>query len=501
MTPSDGHNYFPCLSSRGKQECWPTIMMDDVRNINPSPRIITGIPAGCAYAYFYLDPFGAVLQASKMWGPVSAFGDFIPSPKRKRLHVIALGPEFNRQVLSDPELFHSTNLMIPGPRDSAQRRLSIGLPSLNGERHAIERPLAMVLFSKAAVEAFHDRLVTVIDSTVQQWPVGQPIDIWTELKDLLLRISSQYLFGTEESARGFEIGCSLHDWLDLSLSPSVTHFRHDLSFTPFRRMLHQAETIERHIQQVIQDVLSGDAVVPDGFSQWIKSHPRPSKQDGQDLLPGQIAILILASLETMVNALSWTLFLLAQHPRIMADLLDELDGTLKGGPPAKDQLDQLPLLDAVIKESLRVLPPFPGVNRKTSREVEVGGIPLKRGQKVICSAYYTHHMPELYPDPEEFRPNRWFHIKANPYEYLPLSAGPRRCIGYFYAMAVMKVALPIILQRFRLTVVPDIRIGRLVGRVMIYPKDGIPMVLHRQDRQFSASPVRGNIHEMVKLPS
>jgi cytochrome P450 len=124
------------------------------------------------------------------------------------------------------------------------------------------------------------------------------------------------------------------------------------------------------------------------------------------------------------------------------------------------------------------------------------GVPLRPGDRVACSPYMTHHLPHLYPEPERFDPGRWSTIDPGPYEYLPFGAGPRFCLGYSLAMTGIKVALALILQRWRL-VVPGTRLDRLV-RITMSPRHGLPMSVHPQDRRFRSVAVRGDIHEMVE---
>src|SRR5207245_2055298 len=108
---------------------------------------------------------------------------------------------------------------------------------------------------------------------------------------------------------------------------------------------------------------------------------------------------------------------------------DELHDVLGGAPPTFTQLNRLPLIEAVIKESMRLLPPVPLTMRIAARSGDLGGIELQQGDRVVCSPYVTHHLPDLFPEPEKFHPQRWFKSKPGPYEYLPFGAGPRACIG------------------------------------------------------------------------
>jgi cytochrome P450 len=109
-------------------------------------------------------------------------------------------------------------------------------------------------------------------------------------------------------------------------------------------------------------------------------------------------------------------------------------------------------------------------------------------------------MPELYPEPERFLPDRWATISPSVYEYIPFGAGPHMCLGATFAMIEIKIVLALILQRYRLAVRPGARIDRHV-KITMSPKYGMPMIVAPQDRQFAKSKagVRGNIHEMVEL--
>jgi cytochrome P450 len=132
--------------------------------------------------------------------------------------------------------------------------------------------------------------------------------------------------------------------------------------------------------------------------------------------------------------------------------------------------------------------------------VELGPFRVTKGTVVFFSQFVTHHMTELFPDPERFLPDRWKTINPSPYAYLPFAAGPRMCLGGPLALAVIKVTLPVILQRFRLSVVPNSTINGNVISTMLAPINGIPMRIERADAPIlPQQPVAGNVHDMVIL--
>jgi hypothetical protein len=112
--------------------------------------------------------------------------------------------------------------------------------------------------------------------------------------------------------------------------------------------------------------------------------------------------------------------------------------------------------------------------------------------------YVTHRDPEVFPDPYQFRPERWFSAAPDTYAYVPFSAGPRTCIGKAIAATTIKLVLAMVVQRFRLRMAPNSRVVRK-GPLPLYLKFGMPMSIELQDKNFRAVPVTGNVHEMVDL--
>jgi cytochrome P450 len=230
----------------------------------------------------------------------------------------------------------------------------------------------------------------------------------------------------------------------------------------------------------------------------LRAHDEDGTRLTDDELVGQTNFLFMAGHATTTSALTWTLFLISQHPHVAAALEDELAGTLRGRPPTVEDLQTLPLLEATIKESLRLLPPVLWWSRISTAPCTLGPYPLPPGARVVYSAYITHRIASLYPRPERFLPERWLEDDAGPFDYIPFSAGPRMCLGASFSMIEMKLILATLLPRFRLAPLPGSRVDH-GGLMLSIPKPGLPMLLHRQDRRFTKTPVRGSIHTVVDL--
>ena len=153
-------------------------------------------------------------------------------------------------------------------------------------------------------------------------------------------------------------------------------------------------------------------------------------------LRDEVMTLYLAGHETTSLTLSWTWYLLAQHQRVEEKLVSEWQQVLGGRTPTVDQLQQLPYTAAVIAESMRLLPPVYAIGREAIGDLELGGYRVRRGYTVLMSQWVNHRDPEYFPEPQQFRPERWENGLAKrlpKFAYYPFGGGQRMCIGSTFA--------------------------------------------------------------------
>ena len=455
---------------------------------------VTGLAAGREYLRFFLDPVGTICRLYQRYGPVTALGK-VKFKQPRDLLLFAIGPEFNRLLFSDPSLFRPTGLILPGPRNSAQRRVRFGLTRMVGDQHRQQRQLVAPPFHRCAVRGYHKIMVDVVNTEIAEWKTGTGINIHEKVRALTLRTASAVLF-SRDPADAYPIGRMLEDWVERCFSMGVWTYPLPVPGTPYHGMLRQAERIEKALLATIARRRAQPGARSDVLSLLMEARDNEGRAMTDTELVGQASILFIASFETTTSALTWSLFLLAQHPAVMHQLMDEIESVLGDAPPHFDQLPQLPFLHWVIKESMRILPPVPYTVRVAQQQLKVGPFEVPPETRVIASHYLTHHSPDLYPEPERFRPERWRNINPTQYEYLPFNAGPRICIGGAFATQVLKISLAMILQRFRFTVMAGTRINRVVA-ISMNPRHGLPMIIAKKDRNYSASEVRGQIREMV----
>lgn len=442
---------------------------------------------------FFRDPFSYLRAIHQAYGPIAAFIENTPH------WVFALGPEYNRYLLTNPDIFYSNLAFLSAPPDSALQHLTAGLLSMNGDQHKCHRRLMMPLFQKRQVDTYRDDIVAITQQSLDSWPSGRRLDIARAMRMLTLRIVCTILLGIDPDRDLRSVIAPLLQWAASFTSVGVHLLPKDLPLTPYRRFRRSSEHLEILLRAIIAEKRANGAGRRDVLTLLVQAHDEDNIGISDTDLIGHANLLFLAGFETSANALIWTLFLLSQHPQIQADLLDELDGVLRGAAPTVEQLSQLPLLDRVVKESMRVLPPVAYTERMGAQPFELGPYTLPKGAYVGFSAYMTHHLPELYPEPERFFPDRWLSIDPSPYEYLPFGAGNRMCLGAAFAMLEIKLLLAMILQRYRLEMPPHTTVDYQF-RITLTPKRELPMLVYPQDRQLRHTPVRGAIRLMVDLP-
>jgi cytochrome P450 len=196
------------------------------------------------------------------------------------------------------------------------------------------------------------------------------------------------------------------------------------------------------------------------------------------------------------TALVCSFLLLALFPDTTGEVLQELQERLHGSPLTNDDLDYLPLLEGVILESMRLLPPVYWIPRIARAPFALGRQEFTAGTNIFLSPYVTHRISETYRDPDSFCPARWVGARQITYAYIPFSAGPRRCIGATFAMNMMKIVMATILQRYSLSLPDHTRLDFLGIRRPV-PRAGTMVRIGRAGPPTQPTGLGGNFHNFV----
>lgn len=420
--------------------------------------------------------------------------------------VLVNGAENNREILTQHDRYHMIALpgrLVPTLREVTARerpmlRMMTGLFDVNGDEHRRHRRLLMPAFHKTRIEGYRDDMARITEETLARYRPGQLRDVHADMTELTLRVATKTLFGEDEGERGVALARMMQSWLVTMFSPWMLLLRFDVPGTPYRRFLDLTHAIDRETEAIVRAKRSRGEGAADMLSTLLAARDEDGRALDEDELIGHAGVIFAAGHETSTNALAWTLFLLSQHESVVRDLEDELDGALRGDPPSIEALAKLPLLDAVVKESMRVLPPVPLHPRIVAEDHELQGHHLPAGSELFLSIFHMHHDPAVFSEPERFLPRRWESCKPSVYEYNPFSAGPRMCIGATFALMEIKIVLATMLQRFRLELPEGARVDPRIAITMA-PIGGLKMRVRRRDERSRPSRVRGSIAELVQL--
>ena len=210
---------------------------------------------------------------------------------------------------------------------------------------------------------------------------------------------------------------------------------------------------------------------------------RAQDEDGSRMTDVQLRdeamTLFLAGHETTALTLSWTWYLLAQHPEAEEKLAAEWAAVLGGRLPTPDDLPRLTYTEHVIQEAMRVYPPVYLIGREPLADVELGGFRVRKGTTVFFSQWVSHRDPRYFDDPEAFRPERWADGLARrlpKYAYYPFGGGPRVCLGNTFAMMEAVLLLATIGRRWRFTLESEPKVTPW-PTITLKPRPGVMAVL------------------------
>jgi cytochrome P450 len=400
--------------------------------------------------------------------------------------VFMRGPKYNRFIFAE----NAANLLNRPPLELLEGQMfGDGLLVSDGEEHKQARRMLQPAFHRQHIKTYRDAMVEETHRMIDGW-AGE-IDVAKMMQRLTLNIVARVLFDMDITAESEALSRAWDGVMNYNGHPwgSV------LARVPFS----SRRVGMRAIHGVINRMIAEHRANPDGRDDVIAMMLAAKDEDGTIFSDPQIRdhlmILFLAGHETSSNGLTWMLYLLAQYPQWTRKVLDELQTVLGGRDPDLADLEKLPVLDMIVKESMRILPPVVAFTRSAAAPFDMDGYHIPAGTMLLYTIIATHYLPEIYPDPLEFRPERFApdaERKYSPYEYLPFGGGARLCLGQPLAMMEIKIALAIILQKFRLDLVPEQTV-KAIFRGSLYPKNGLRVTVNPQDGEGSPARVYGNV--------
>jgi cytochrome P450 len=421
---------------------------------------VSGLP-GLPFAFdvrdFRADPLGALAAARERHGNVIAIRSEDPIFSRAvdcAGVVCVFGAGLQRRVLSDIDTFAM-------PLSAARRlglderlvNLNRGLHSMTAPQHGAHKGLLTALLGVRTAAADEDRGAwDALEASARDWAAGGAFALLGRLRELALRIATALFFG-EGGHDGAELASLLQAYFFCrreASSPAGTADDGALD-----RLKSLGNALDGALRSYVDRCRGGDTARAGLFSKLALLESEPGRLLSADEVVGHLNILFISSTEPLAVALAWTLLLLSQLPRLRAELREEVRGVVRSGVPTAGELDRLVLLNRVLSESLRVLPPNAFMVRLTSRPAELGGFVLPAGTEVIVCPFLSHRDGDVFAEPATFRPDRWKQPPPSAFQYFPFGAGGHACAGKFLAVRMMKTALAYLLARYDVVLAAD----------------------------------------------
>ena len=354
-----------------------------------------------------------------------------------------------------------------------------------------QRRIAQPAFQRQRIAALADMMAGVAqeacDRLDQVAAGGDPCDVDEEMMRLTRTVVVRALLGADLGPYAAVVD---EAWsvMNEHIGESFWSFGIEELFpTPKQRRYHRARaTLRAAVEHMIavrrRDV--GDR--SDLLSMLLSARDEESGEGMTDeQLRVEVTTFLLAGQETTSLALTWTWYLLSQHPDVQRRLEDEIDAVLDGRPPGYSDLARLPYARMVIDEAMRLYPPAWGFSRQALADDELGGYRLPRGWLAFVIPYVLHRLPQYWPDPERFDPERFTpqRVAERPkFLYIPFGGGPRQCIGNHFALLEAHLVLATLAQRYRLRPVGNHPVDAW-PLISLRPRFGMPMFVERRERR------------------
>jgi cytochrome P450 len=394
-------------------------------------------------------------------------------------------PDYIQHVLVNNQQNYLKGRALAGTRPV----IGQGLLTSEGEFHRRQRRLIQPAFHRRQIATFAGTMTAFTERHTAVWQEGQALDLHQELMRLTMATVTRTLFGLDIAENNGEVAKTLNRLMEeFSL----------LDSSPLGQWLNRLPTPRRRRREALLRVLD-EAIY--GFIGEGQRHrdeeenlmslllaARDVEGDGagmsQQQLRDEVMTLFIAGHETTANALTWSFYLLSQHPEVAARLQTELAQVLAGRLPAIEDVPALKYTRRVFSEALRLYPPAWIIGRTALANDMIGGYRIPAGSTVLVSPWVMHRHPAYWTEPSRFWPERFepeqpASQKLPRYAYFPFGGGPRLCIGEPFAWLEGTLLIATLAQRFNFKLALTAQVA-CEPRVTLRPKYGLPVIIHRR---------------------
>lgn len=403
-------------------------------------------------------PLQLLETAARLCGPVALL------PSGAKTFALVTGPAGVKQILTTSyESFEKRIEHQPG----TQRLFGRGLLTSEGARWRDQRRIIQPAFHLERISQYADAMVELADQHISRWRPGTEIDVAEEMKRITMRIAVRTLFAFDDEFAPSQVADSIDTVIreDLERARGGAESTADVSGSAEDAL----SSFDRTVTRIIDATATQDRV--DGSLLEALRHRMPDMKQVRD----EVATMLVAGYETTALAMAWALSELMRNQRSQDRLHTEVQRSLGQRLPGYTTATQLPYLQAVVAETLRLYPPVYAFGRTAIHDVEISGYAFPADTNFLISPWVMHRNAELFPLPTKFAPERWMdglEKRLPAYSYIPFGAGPRGCVGTRFARLEATLVLATIVQRFQLTS-PSGKAPEVETLLTLRPRNGV----------------------------
>jgi cytochrome P450 len=426
--------------------------------------------------------FGRTLRAARDPLPLllGLYEEYGPIFSTRLLHhpvVFMLGPEANHYItVSHPENFHwregSFGDLIP--------LLGDGLLTIDDAYHDRARAIMMPAFHREQVSASVEAMIAEATPAIERLRLGEVVDVYEWMRGLAMRIAMRALLGLDPDEAGKGAAAAEHFERALGFYGTDFHLRLLRGpGSPWSKMVASRATLDEIVYGEIKHRRqSPDPGRMDILSLLLSVRDEAGEGFTDKEVRDQVMTLMFAGHDTSTSTLTFMMHELARHPDVVEKLQEEQDRVLGGDVPDIEKLEkEMPYLGMVMDEVLRLYPPAWIGPRRAMRDFEFGGHSVARGSYVNYCSWASHRIPEVFPDPEAFIPERFTPESKAALPrgaYVPFGGGSRICIGKRFGQIEVKLVATMLLQKLRLDAMPG-RTMTVRQMPTLSPRGGLQM--------------------------
>jgi len=406
------------------------------------------------------------------------YGDIVHF-KMGPLRILLLNhPDYIKEVLSTQQ----SNFVKGRPLEMAKELLGEGLLTSEGEFHKRQSRIIQPAFHRKMMGTYAPAMTEYALRLMNKWEDGMSVDMMQEMIKMSTGIAGKTMFNVDIEEEAPEINQALDAVMSLfdRVSLPFAEYLLKIPLPGTIRFFRAKSKLDHTIYKVIRERREIKLNNGDLLSLLLKEQEEGEMSDRQ--IRDEALTLFLTGFDTTSLALTWTWYLISQHPQVEAELHEELDRVLQGRLPTLEDYPNLKFTRMVFAESMRLYPPIYIIARQAVEAFTIGEYEVPKKTIVLVSPYLIHHDSRFHSNPEVFNPHNWDDrpgIQHPRYEYFPFSEGPRSCIGQHYAWLEGVMVLASIAQFWKVKMVPDhpVEIAQLLN---LRPKYGMKMEVYRR---------------------